>query len=804
MIRRLSLLFLLILPIYVSAQQITGSWEVFTVYNAVDKVLETPNKLYYLSSGNLYSYDSVAQETESYNTQNGLNDSGISDMYYNATDKYLLLTYSNGNIDMLYDNGDVVNMSDIKDAIMSTEKTINHVAFCGDRICVATNFGVVLFDGKKHHVIQSGIYKKNINIFVQVGDYYVISKDNYLYYLPATEKFNVIDNFKPMYSNNANTSATSCYFKDVVVLNDNSMLATNNGSSTLLRIYTFDFSYNKAVANNIGTTNMKVVDINPWSGGYYITDGSTVMTVDKDGANAVETVMPTGVSGQKIAFWSGVDKVWACDNSGIGRYDISGESLTVLNDKFKPGNLTVTDIEFLSPDAYGNIYLTSRSASSINTSNQSYETKTYVNRITEDGEIENITPQDMVYNFSGNPSISAKALCANINIKAHPTDEGVYYLGNFFEGVIKCRDDHYVYSYNGTNSTIPKPWGWIGGAIDFDKNGNMWVLCGVSKNPVMAMLPAEKVTQESTTVEDWYSLPGHDCSVGTTHDAQIIACKKSNVVIGFSGVMENSPLYVNNTNGTLATSDDTFREIATFTDQDGKQFTSYMITCGIECSNGKVWIGTDDGIFEISNPEKFGETGNVVRIKVPRNDGTNMADYLLSSQFVMGISEDNSGRKWISTRDSGIYLVSEDGTEILENFTEDNSVLTSNSVHSVACSKVSNAVYFGAEGILYRYNSTSAPAASDYSNVVAYPNPVRPDFSGWITIKGLMDNSLVKIADAAGNVVYQTTSEGGMAVWDGCNLSGERVRTGVYYIFASQSGEEQSTTGSVAKIMVVR
>ena len=129
---------------------------------------------------------------------------------------------------------------------------------------------------------------------------------------------------------------------------------------------------------------------------------------------------------------------------------------------------------------------------------------------------------------------------------------------------------------------------------------------------------------------------------------------------------------------------------------------------------------------------------------------------------------------------------------------------TSNSVHSVACSKVSNAVYFGAEGILYRYNSTSAPAASDYSNVVAYPNPVRPDFSGWITIKGLMDNSLVKIADAAGNVVYQTTSEGGMAVWDGCNLSGERVRTGVYYIFASQSGEEQSTTGSVAKIMVVR
>ncbi|MGN1172780.1 MAG: hypothetical protein ACI4SO_03215, partial [Muribaculaceae bacterium] len=363
MIRRLSLLFLLILPIYVSAQQITGSWEVFTVYNAVDKVLETPSKLYYLSSGNLYSYDSVAQETESYNTQNGLNDSGISDMYYNATDKYLLLTYSNGNIDMLYDNGDVVNMSDIKDAIMSTEKTINHVAFCGDRICVATNFGVVLFDGKKHHVIQSGIYKKNINIFVQVGDYYVISKDNYLYYLPATEKFNVIDNFKPLYTNDANTTASYCYYKDVVVLNENVMLGVNTGSDEYMRKYSFDFSKNKAGIGTVGTKKVKFIDINPCEGGYYTTNGSVVLTVDKNGANPVETVLPTGVSGQKIAFWSGVDKVWACDNSGIGRYDISGESLTVLNDKFKPGNLTVADIEFLSPDAYGNIYMTSRSES---------------------------------------------------------------------------------------------------------------------------------------------------------------------------------------------------------------------------------------------------------------------------------------------------------------------------------------------------------------------------------------------------------------------------------------------------------
>ena len=101
------------------------------------------------------------------------------------------------------------------------------------------------------------------------------------------------------------------------------------------------------------------------------------------------------------------------------------------------------------------------------------------------------------------------------------------------------------------------------------------------------------------------------------------------------------------------------------------------------------------------------------------------------------------------------------------------------------------------------YSSTSAPAADDYSQVYAYPNPVRPDYTGWITITGLMDNSLVKIADAAGNVFHQGTSEGGMMVWDGCDSHGKRVKTGVYYVFASTGGDGVESNGAVTKILVV-
>ena len=70
----------------------------------------------------------------------------------------------------------------------------------------------------------------------------------------------------------------------------------------------------------------------------------------------------------------------------------------------------------------------------------------------------------------------------------------------------------------------------------------------------------------------------------------------------------------------------------------------------------------------------------------------------------------------------------------------------------------------------------TAPAATDFSDVYAYPNPVKPDYTGWISIVNLMDNSLVKIADASGNVVYSCRSNGGMFTWDGCNASGSRVK----------------------------
>ena len=66
-----------------------------------------------------------------------------------------------------------------------------------------------------------------------------------------------------------------------------------------------------------------------------------------------------------------------------------------------------------------------------------------------------------------------------------------------------------------------------------------------------------------------------------------------------------------------------------------------------------------------------------------------------------------------------------------------------------------------------------------------------------------MDNSLVKIMDSGMHLVYQTRSQGGLAIWDGCSLTGARVKSGVYYVLASTADDVSSEGDVVTKILVI-
>jgi hypothetical protein len=213
---------------------------------------------------------------------------------------------------------------------------------------------------------------------------------------------------------------------------------------------------------------------------------------------------------------------------------------------------------------------------------------------------------------------------------------------------------------------------------------------------------------------------------------------------------------------------------------------------------------TDAGPYVLYNVnEAFDEDYHFTKIKVPRNDGTNYADYLLDGVYGTCMAIDDANRKWIGTLNNGLYLISGDGLETIHHFTKDNSPLPSNTIESLALHSASGELYIGTDKGLASYMSDARRAEEEYDDekVYAFPNPVTPDYNGLITVVGLKANSHVKITNTAGRVVAEGTSLGGSFTWDGRTPQGQRVATGIYYVLGCDEGGNE---GIVTKILFVK
>lgn len=788
MIKRL----LLILIAFVSfttavAQTAVGNWKVYSMFSDIKKMEQSHNKVYYLSGTNLFSFDKETEETYSYTLKNKLNDITVDNIYYNNEKNYLLITYSSGNIDLLYDDGTVVNLPDIKNSTLNYSLEINDVAFLGDCIYVATKFGLIVFDETRHEVKYSGVYDKEISLVACVGDYIVIDQNRALYYIHKDDRFETFDSYTNIAKGN--------YLDDMQGISDNKMLVRLTSKN--INLYTIDFSLNKINSTSVDVTKTASNIVNGKEEVYFVSN-NTVNSVSSDGVKTSHSSIPAELSSQIVSIWDDPDKLWVGNKDGIANYDVSDNGLTVLYDKFKPQALNVDYPVFITSDKNGKIYVSNMSESMYY--DFTYRNKSFISSIDKD-EIKDVAPTEFTASHRSNPS--KEILYDTYQLAVDPEDPEIYYVGSFWEGLYKVKDGKTIAQYNPENSSLTESWGCRVNAVAFDKENNLWCTNEIVAEglPSLHILPAEARKKETTTVQDW--IPITLGSFYSSKDVRLLMCKKSNMIFICDGKWIGY-VVAYDTNGTYTdTSDDKFMMWNKFIDQDGKNYSYNRVSALAEDKNGKVWIGTTSGIIEISNPKNATNTSlTVTRLKVPRNDGTNYADYLLDGVHVTSISVDNSNRKWIGTMSDGVYLVNENGTEILEHFTSENSYLPGGITYSVLAHPHNNSVFMGTEFGLVEYSSDSSPAKEDYSEIYAYPNPVKPEYTGLITITGLMDNSLIKIADSAGNVFYSSRSEGGMVTWDGCNSAGERVKSGVYFVYVSQNENEQSS-GAVTKIMII-
>lgn len=216
------------------------------------------------------------------------------------------------------------------------------------------------------------------------------------------------------------------------------------------------------------------------------------------------------------------------------------------------------------------------------------------------------------------------------------------------------------------------------------------------------------------------------------------------------------------------------------------------------CINGQVWIGTNRGPIICTN---YRDINNLRCTRIIRTNEDGEPYYLLDGEQINAIAVDGGNRKWIATNNSGVFLVSEDGMETIANFTTANSPLPSNQINSLAINQITGEVFIGTEKGLVSYMGDATEGSEDYSDIYAYPNPVRPEHNDRVTIVGLMADSNVKITDMKGNIVYQGKSAGGTFTWDCRKRGGRRVATGIYLVLSATPEAKESV---VTKIMVVK
>ena len=239
-----------------------------------------------------------------------------------------------------------------------------------------------------------------------------------------------------------------------------------------------------------------------------------------------------------------------------------------------------------------------------------------------------------------------------------------------------------------------------------------------------------------------------------------------------------------------------------FINQDGIALSVGGVRCIAKDSENNIWAGTNAGLLLLERKNINENADYFTQVKVPRNDGTNYADYLLSGIDIKAIAIDGANRKWIGTNGNGVYLISSDNMEQVYHFTVENSPLLSNTIFSIAINGQTGEVFFGTEEGLCSYISNSTVPATEMTkdSVWAYPNPVTPGYTGLITITGLTYNADVKIVSSNGALITEGKSNGGTFTWDGTDSKGRRVASGVYMVVtATKTGEK----GTVCKIAVI-
>lgn len=798
-----------------------SDWKMHPAFDGeILHLVETPRFVYFTSRTipesttfpnihSLFRYDKEGEEIQALSTDNLLPCNTVETIAYCADKGYLAVVCSDFNICLLYDNGKTVNIPDYRLASLSYPKTVNSITFSPstDRIYFATAFGYISVNDSKHEIAESRIYETPLTSVVRTGNKILVLKDNQLLCAPVSGQNYSLSDFATVDSFDKPVSLYS-------LADDKALMLTEDGSPHSLRV--------------ISVSDGGIDVGNPVKGNFYNLEynrngvtaptGSLIYQFRKDGSYS--TLSRPEEDWRLKASSYNLSEVWhGKQRSGIKSSDVKSEGMITTRDYVSPDapSLFISTDMHLHPDLgllvqnFGFDY----NLQSINSGPlliSGYNGGEWINYAPVYTNPEQATVINRPSGFAIDPDnpdyvyvSSVQNGFARINLKdgadiihmSKPSDPS-----KDFPGFVALVPDQ-----KGENA-----WSCRFSAPGFDSAGNLWMSYADfdNQNPERLHLLCWKAEDRKNTrsSSDFYAPAFIEVEgVKPTNTDMILPLKyrgNRNMLVYSTGNYLNRFVVID-TNGTpVDVSDDKVSIINTVHDQDGNNIEVSNVRCMWEDpSSGDIWVGHSSGVFYFDPVAFLDGDGRVTRIKVARNDGTNLADYFLNEVTVNRISTDGVGRKWFATGGAGLVSLSPDMRTIDNELTTETSRIPDNVVYCLEYIPESNSMMVSTAAGLAEYFMPASSSPSMKNNVRAYPNPVRPDYAGYVTIDGLTSEALVKIVDASGSLVKELRTGGrGEVAWDVTNLQFKRVSSGVYFVLASDSDTEGDFS-AVAKILVI-
>jgi hypothetical protein len=716
-----------------------GTWRTHFSYADVHHVayLAGEMKVYAATENALFYIDEEDNSINKLTKIDGISDAGISCLKTDAAGHKLAIGYQSGIIDFLEGN-ELTSFTDLAVASQLENRTINDIEFSNDRIYIATSIGVVVLNEEDKEIIES---------YVEIGP-------------------------------NASTHAIA----DIALSQDSIYLASPIG----LLIASLDPALNLQDFNNwalktpeLGSFRISQIQ---WLGGeLHVSAGGKLLSY-RNGIWQDLTSTLAGGPYERINLSSTQPLIIAIKQNTSS---IINEGLNVISES---GDIiidaaTSESALFLGSIGAGLVRETQGSKESVAPSGPhtdgfldlSFEG----NQVYGMGEYQNFLKQPLGHVgkysvFDGNQW--RVELTTGVTDLSSVSFDGQLIWGAYGQGVYNETQDEIIDDQTPGSPLIPPPNSGFGPLISdvyHDTDGQLWV-ANYDANPSVHTLDDSGI---------WGSI-----SIGGATSArfpvQLTTSARSGALWARIDPDRGGGIYVY----------DPGQQSVRYVTASANNLPSSRVNDLTVDKNDEVWVATNEGVafFQSSQGPFIPDFADAI---IPIFNG----ELLFKGEFISTLAVDGGNRKWFGTN-SGLWLFSENGDELVHHFTTTNSPLPSDSITNITINPVSGEVFIATTKGVASYRSDATDAGTTFSSVKVFPNPVTPDYQGSIGFSGLANDVSVKITDISGRLVREFFANGGAASWDGYDIYGERVSTGIYLVFCSDALGEETFVGKFAVV----